>query len=83
MYAASQSEGNQNGLDGRRVLVRPSGQVDVKGHPVVRAKVATHELGQVLLGAAAFRLLWVEPSAGESQPSTEALRGTDAIPSAD
>ena len=45
--------------------------------------MATHELGQVLLGAAAFRLLWVEPSAGESQPSTEALRGTDAIPSAD
>ena len=38
---------------------------------MVRAKVATHELGQVLLGAAAFRLLWVEPSAGESQPSTE------------
>ena len=45
--------------------------------------MATHELGQVLLGAAAFWLLCVEPSAGESQPSTEALRGTDAIPSAD
>ena len=50
---------------------------------MVRAKVATHELGQVLLGAAAFWLLWVEPSAGESQPSRKALRGTDAIPSAD
>ena len=50
---------------------------------MVRAKVATHELGQVLLGAAAFRLLWVEPAADESQPSRKALRGTDAIPSAD